>query len=259
MTDDIAGFDLRNLLKQRVGGFFTNTITLPGQTCEVCSGPGKGLCGPCRQHRGQYGAALADRVLTLTYARGNALHLHQSAYTMMAYKQTPPSQKAADDLALMVLAATSIHKRCIAAAAGQPVGAVTFVPSITRPDASHPAAGLARYAVGLTADQRFGLALGPRAHDASRTVWPDRFVVDGEWRERVRGEHSLIVDDTWTTGSKAQSAALAARAAGAKYVTILCIARWCRYDWPDHRALLDHCASPYDAFVCPVTRGPCAQ
>lgn len=65
------------------------------------------------------------------------------------------------------------------------------------------------------------------------------------------------MDDTWTTGSKAQSAALAVRTAGARYVTLLCVARWCKHDWDDHRALLDRFTDPYDAAMCPVTGGPC--
>ena len=41
--------DLRQILHERVGGFFTNTRHLPGQTCSVCAGPATGpLCRACR-------------------------------------------------------------------------------------------------------------------------------------------------------------------------------------------------------------------
>jgi hypothetical protein len=259
MTGEDLRWELRQALQGRVGGFFRNTRAIRGMTCAVCSGPATGTrCPQCADQRSHFGDALADRVLTLTYVRANAPRLHQSAYTMKAYKRVPPSTKAADDLGLMVTAATLIHGDCATRAAGSPWSAVTFVPSVHRPGREHPAAGLARRAVGLSPAQRFPLSLGEHAGDDARTVRSDRFTVDSHWTDRVRGQHVLVVDDTWTSGSKAQSAALAVRAAGATQVTLLCIARWCRQDWPDHRALLDACTEPYDATVCPVTRGECS-
>ena len=75
--------------------------------------------------------------------------------------------------------------------------------------------------------------------------------------DRVEGRHVLLLDDTWTTGSKLQSAAVALRQAGAAAVTGLCVARWCRWDWPDHAALLDDLDVPYDPLLCPATDGTC--
>jgi hypothetical protein len=258
-VDDAFG-RLPELVNDRVGGFFHNTRSISGVTCEVCSGPGQGvgLCGPCRVHRSDFGSALADRVLTLTYVHGRAKPRHQSAFHMWAYKQqTAPSTRAAQDLALMVLAATHVHGHCLEEVAGRACDAIAYVPSTSRPGGEHPVAELARNVHGLETVQRFRFALGPRAAEADRVVLPDRFLVDPEFVPRVRDRHVLIVDDTWTTGTKAQSAALAARDAGAAQVTVLCVARWLRVDWPDHRALLDRCPEPYDARICPVTRGTC--
>ena len=256
---DQVALDLSAALKDRVGGFFHNTRDIAGVTCRVCSGPGSPLCGPCREQQVAFGDQLADRVLTLAYATGNAPQYHQSAFHMRAYKQPgAPSEKARDDLALMVVAASYIHGRCVGAASPAPWNAVTFIPSVTRPGPTHPVADLARRVYGLAPDRRFLLDLGPTATDPSRSVRRDTFRVSEQWSAHVRGAHVLVVDDTWTTGSKAQSAALAVRAAGAAFVTVLCVARWCRYDWPDHRALLALCPEPYDASICPVTRGLCA-
>lgn len=77
----------------------------------------------------------------------------------------------------------------------------------------------------------------------------------------ARQVHSVypasVVEDAWVSGSKAQSAALALKAAGAARVTVLALAKWLRYDWQDHRALIDTLADPYDATLCPVTGGAC--
>jgi hypothetical protein len=39
MSDEHSRDELRSVLYNRVGGFFTNTRHIPGRTCEVCAGP----------------------------------------------------------------------------------------------------------------------------------------------------------------------------------------------------------------------------
>jgi hypothetical protein len=45
---------------------------------------------------------------------------------------------------------------------------------------------------------------------------------------------------------------------GARCVTVLCVTRWLRYDWADHRELIETLTEPYDAARCPVTGSSCA-
>lgn len=45
-------------------------------------------------------------------------------------------------------------------------------------------------------------------------------------------QHVLLIEDTWTSGGNAQSAALALRRAGAASVTILALARWLNPEEP---------------------------
>ncbi|GAA5046028.1 hypothetical protein GCM10023318_11010 [Nocardia callitridis] len=59
---------------------------------------------------------------------------------------------------------------------------------------------------------------------------------------------------TWTTGASAQGAA---KQAGAASVTILCVARWLRWDWDDHKRLIDALEGGFDALRCPVHGRPC--
>jgi hypothetical protein len=253
---------LQELLRQRVGGFFHNTSRDPGSTCPTCYGPGLNgsLCSKCAEHRAGFGARLADEVLILTYVRGRQTGLpHQSAHTVRAYKNSPPAVKCAQDMALMVLAATAIHGDCIERHVGGPWSSVTFVPSRSRPGKSHPVAELARQVSRNNGNEnRLLLEVGPGFSTApERTVRHDRFLVPDRHLDRVQDRSVLVVDDTWTSGAKIQSAAVALHDAGAKTVIALCVARWCRDNWADHRELLDRCAAPYDAFVCPTTGGAC--
>jgi hypothetical protein len=261
MTPEEKRWALRSELKVRVGGFFHNVQHAPGlcTTCYVPASSGQ-LCSQCLVHRQQFGDRLASRVFILTYARGwtPGGTAHQSAHTVRAYKRIPPASKCAQDLALMVLAATFVHGNCMRGAVGQDWSALTFVPSASRPGPEHPVAELARNVVGMdSARRRLRLEAGPKISAPERVVYADRFAVPDAYRDRVVGQHVLLVDDTWTTGSKIQSAAVALRDAGAAKVTALCVARWCNYGWPDHKNLLDSCTVPYDAFVCPVTGGDC--
>lgn len=109
-----------------------------------------------------------------------------------------------------------------------------------------------------TSSPPVGLGIGPAGSaPRSSTPVPGRFFVPNEYRPQVAGQHVLVVEDTWVSGGKAQSAALALKAAGAARVTILSVTRWLRYDWPDHRALIETLTEPCDARRRPVTGTSC--
>jgi hypothetical protein len=105
---------------------------------------------------------------------------------------------------------------------------------------------------------KVGLAIGPGGTAPRSTIpQPNRFFVPDEYVPQVTDKHVLVIEDTWVSGDKAQSAALALKAAGARRVTSLCVTRWLRYDWEDHRALIETLTEPYDAARCPVTGSCC--
>ncbi|GLZ37654.1 hypothetical protein [Actinokineospora sp. NBRC 105648] len=265
MTENAARAAYRDILRQRVGAFFRNVrYGPPGSHCANCGVPPVAtgsLCSQCGRQRQQFGDRLASQVVLLAYVKGYAPGgPHQSAHTVRAYKQEPwPVRKCATDLASMVSVATRLHGNCIADAHG-PCSAITFVPSVRHPGTDHPVVTLARQVSGLGVDRaaHVVLGLGPGSDPGyDRTVRADRFELSGQNRSRVRGRHVMVVDDTWTSGAKVQSAAVALRDAGAEHVTALVVGRWCDYRAPDHKAMLDSLDTPYDALVCPVSGGTC--
>ncbi|MEU7528962.1 phosphoribosyltransferase [Saccharothrix sp. NPDC042600] len=161
------------------------------------------------------------------------------------------------DLELMTVAATLIHQDCFTLAFGYRWDSITFVSSINNPGNSHPVAQIARMVYGVPVTGRFLLWPGPGFSDPDRTVRADRFSVPDKYRGRVEGKNVLVVDDTWVSGAKIQSAAVALHDAGAAHVTAFSIGRWCRYDWPSHKAVLDTQRTPYDAYVCPARYDEC--
>lgn len=250
-------------VSQHVGGFFHNTRRVSGETCKVCTVPCSGvLCPQCRDHRAEFGAGLADLVVPLAYVKANMPQRnwqgkHQSEHHMYAYKWSRPAERCANDLSLMVFAATALHGHCISRSVGCEWQVVTFVPSTKRP--TDPAAGLARCVVptGRPDTIRLKLTRGPGTPVPDRTVRADRFVLADDGKNLVTGRHIIVVDDTWVSGAKAQSAALALKQAGAGAVTVLCVGRWLRADWDDHWSFMSQLTAPYDAATCPVTGGHC--
>jgi hypothetical protein len=90
----------------------------------------------------------------------------------------------------------------------------------------------------------------------ARVVAADRFSLDPD--VRLDGRHVLILDDTWTTGSNAQSAALAVRRAGAAAVSVMVVGRWLSPGFGNTTAFIrTRLLTDYDPAICPVTGGEC--
>ncbi len=157
----------------------------------------------------------------------------------------------------MAATATYLHGGCIEAVVGA-WQAVTFVPSTRFPGSVQPIAAIARQVHGVhPSTAKVGLDIGPGLEATDRVPRADRFVVPAEYVSAIAGRHVLVVEDTWVSGGKAQSASIALKAAGAACVTVLVLARWLNYTWQDHRQLIEILTDPYDATRCPVTGGEC--
>jgi orotate phosphoribosyltransferase len=74
--------------------------------------------------------------------------------------------------------------------------------------------------IRATATRHRELLAPRRAPGTERSFGAERFEVLGDVRGPV-----LVIDDTWTTGSRAQSAAAALKVAGATAVVVLVIGR----------------------------------
>src|SRR5262249_62149192 len=86
--------------------------------------------------------------------------------------------------------------------------------------------------------------LAARPDQRERDLDPGRFDV-----APVPGARVLLIDDTWTTGASAQSAAMALRTAGARSVATVVIGRHVG------QAALDLAAMPFRSESCAEHRG----
>jgi len=219
----------------------------PG-VCDVCHGaPGPGFqrCYGCNKTINQVSRPVRLVVPISLYRVGEQLH-----HVMWNYKN------GADDAARLrhrlQVAATiarflARHKNCLVAAAGREWNVVTIVPSTRQRAGSHPLEQVLRMIPFVHPDVATLLTAGPesighrKAHDQGFVTVTD-----------VTGKHVLLVDDTFTTGGRVQSAASALQVAGARVVAALAVGRVIRPEFSaESQALWDAAGKQaFDFEVC---------
>jgi len=170
-----------------------------------------------------YGQRLADVVVPIALAvkRGQLAHeLWHYKYDLDATVR----RRLDFRLAAVLWRFLEQHEAHVAeAVAVTQFGIVTTVPGTRQRDDEHPLTRIVGTLVGRTR-RRYQplLALGPDASVEGRAVLANRYRAT-----RALTDHPavLLIDDTWTTGGRAQSAAIALRHAGAAKVAVVVMGR----------------------------------
>ena len=225
----------------------------PG-VCATChrdvSGPHR-RCYRCNSHREAAADQLADVVVPISMAFAG----EQFAHDLRQYKRSPREAARKEKqrrLAMVLENFLRVHERCVAAACGVPdFDVVTSVPSTKGLD-PHPLSTMLSRTIGQTGQRyRELLRIGPSRED--RALHPDRF----DTADDLRARRVLLVDDTWTTGANAQSAAARLRLAGAERVAVVVLGRWFDADHPPASPYVAGArGEPFDWFTCCLDRSP---
>ncbi len=188
--------------------------------CAVCRGPAQPgflRCFQCAQHRHSAAGMLADLVVPVSYAVAGTSH----ARALWQYKSDVADRDAARAaLRAMLLVFLRDHGPCVRARAGMAAAPshVAVVPSGRGRPGTHPLRTLVEPYLALPwAD----LLIRPGEPVPARDLRPGRFRAPG----RLSGAAILLLDDTWTSGSSAQSAAIALKLAGATRVAVVTLGR----------------------------------
>ena len=236
-------------LVQNAGGWLRNPVRIRSVTCEVCTTPtesGYIKCFPCKLHC--EAARVADQVAPLTYAIAQT----QSGYVMRGYKATPPVHEHKKYVTLLSILGLSIHARCAGNLLGAPITHWSLVPSLPPKPGDHPLRAL----VANSAPGTETILTAARHTQFPRNMGADHFTVSTG--PIIQGSHVLLIDDTWAGGGHAQSAALALRAAGASFVSVMVVARWLRPEYAQNSQFIkERLTLDYDPYVCPWTGGGC--
>jgi hypothetical protein len=253
--DTRAAWDrLRARVAAQAGWLCSPLPAGPG-VCRTCRGPADAdyaRCFQCDLHVSCAPGLLADAVVPVSYAVKGGRH----AANLWRYKSgRPEAGTAGAALLSLLLAFLRDHGRCVWQAAGFTAPThVATVPSTRGRAGPHPlrvmvagclrlppaelaiavpapvaapglagAAGAAGPAAGLAcpAPGPPGPAPYPEVEPDDRELQPDLFTA----QRRLDGARVLLIDDTWTTGARAQSAAAAAKLAGAREVAVVVLGR----------------------------------
>jgi hypothetical protein len=229
-----------------------NVVRAPYVTCRWCTAPTMGFeaCQRCADR--QRISGVADVVAPLMYAIAGT----KSAALLRDYKNHPSRavrDRCCQSIRSLVQSALSHHEDCLATAVGTPITIRTIVPSLTYRPGVHPFAAIA---TELGAAHCCVLAAAPTTTCHRVLMSREKFEVTQP--DAVVGRHVLVLDDIWTTGSNAQSAALTLRRSWAAAVSVMVVGRWLNPSYPPTKAFLERYRdTAFSPYLCPVSGHIC--
>lgn len=192
-----------------------------------------------------------DAVVPVSYSiGGEALHHDIADYKRDAGPWVEPLMRR---LAAILGTFAKLHEPCVAAACGSKANRfdlVTTVPSNDRRrDLHHPLRQVVGTLCQPTAGRHERLLLRTAKQISGRAFDPERYAAT----RPLAGADVLLIDDMWTTGASAQSAAAALKEAGAGKVGAIVIARHLNREWRENDLRLRRLAArPFDFATCPL-------
>jgi predicted amidophosphoribosyltransferase len=217
--------------------------------CDVCFTftEGHDRCFVC----GQQNSSL-DAVAPISYSvAGGQLHHALAGYKRLGGEV---ARRLQVEVAAVLWRFLAEHEACVArGAAVTSFDLVTTVPSSSRErDENHPLRRIVGELARPTRERYERLLIRSAVAVPERAFDPRKYDV----ARPLIGEAVLLIDDTWTTGSGAQSAAAALREAGAGPVAAVVVGRHVKRDWRENDRRLRAMAHPYDWGSCAWHRHP---
>ena len=237
-----------------LSALYENVLLGPRRGPDVC-----GLCfnftaGYSRCWACAHGQPRLDAVAPISYSVAH----EQLHHALASYKRLngDVARRLQAILAAILWRFLADHEACVAKAAGaNRFDLVTTVPSSDPGrDDRHPLRTIVGELVGPSRDRyrrvlrRTDAAAGPRSFSE----------IKFEAIDHVETQSVLLIDDTWTTGTNAQSAAAALKAAGAHRVAAVVIGRHLNREWHENDRQIRGIARPFDWRACALCAAPVA-
>jgi len=230
---------------------YANVLLRPRPAPGVCArcfdltSDGATHCSHC-----SHDAAFVDAMAPISYSIGG----EQLHHALAGYKRSsgPSARYLTAVLAAILWRHLGDHEACLARAAGvRGFDVVTTVPSSdARRDATHPLHRLVGELVKPVRPRYERLLQRTDTHVIPHRFHAERYVAGAGAGVGVGGGAVLLIDDTWTTGANAQSAAAALKTAGAERVAVLVIGRYVNRAWAHNDRDLRRLAEPFDWKRC---------
>ncbi len=216
--------------------------------CRVCLTFTTGFptCYRC-DHQPEY----ADAVLPISYSpQFGQLHTVLANYKRGVAQSAKPLQML---VAAILWRFLDLHEDCLTHAADiASFDLVTTVPSSSRErDEAHPLRPIVSAAVQPTRDRYERLLMRSDVAVEDRVVDTQKYMATSS----LHGESVLVIDDTWTTGANAQSAAGSLKSAGSGPVGVLVLGRHVQPSFQDNEARLKSLPGPFSWESCALHHG----
>jgi hypothetical protein len=226
-----------------------------GQSIQARAAVGPSIDGCAPAGRSIDGCAPAGRLIDVVAPISYSVAHEQLHHALAAYKRVggEVGRQLSLQLAAVLWRHLGGHERCVARAAGiSSFDLVTTVPSGDRArDESHPLRRIVGEVVAPTRDRHRRLLRRSVVTVGAHTFHPQRFAAPGA----LNGQSVLLIDDTWTTGATARSAAAALRAVDSGPVAVVVIGRHLNREWHENDRRLRGICGPFDWSSCVL----CAQ
>lgn len=231
---------------RELSALYENVMLSPRKgpsVCRTCFNftDGYAVCYACA-----HAAPLLDAVAPISYSVAR----EQLHHALACYKRLDGevARRLGAGLAAVLWRFLAEHEPCVAHAAGAAsFELVTTVPSGERErDERHPLRWIVGELVGPTRERHERLLRRTGAEVSTRAFSPDKYAC----ARRLDGEPVLLIDDTWTTGANAQSAAAGLKAAGAGRIAAVVIGRHLNREWHENDRRLRGISGPFDWGHC---------
>jgi predicted amidophosphoribosyltransferase len=220
----------------------------------VAPRPGPGVCRQCFNLTDGYDRCYActrhpsvlDAVAPVSYSVAH----EQLHHALASYKRLTGevARRLAIQLAAVLWRFLELHEGCVARAAGaDQFPLVTSVPPGDRMrQEPHPLRWIVSDLAAPTRIRYQRLLRRSIANVAPRVFDPEKYIAE----RPLHGEPVLLIDDTWTTGASAQSAAAALKLAGAGPLGAVVIGRHINRQWHENDRRLQALGPPFDWERC---------
>jgi hypothetical protein len=200
--------------------------------------PGAGVCLRCFNLTDGYDHCYActrhESVLDVVAPISYSVAHEQLHHALASYKRLSGAagRRLTMQLAAVLWRYLATHEPCVARAVGAdsfPI--VTTVPSgEPARDEGHPLRQIVAEIVGVTRERHERLLRRSGIDVQARLFMADKYAVE----RQLSGQPVLLIDDTWTTGANAQSAAAALKRAGAGPVAAVVLGRHVTRGWHEN-------------------------
>jgi predicted amidophosphoribosyltransferase len=237
---------------RELSALYENVMLAPRRGPDVCSTCFNFTAGYARCYACDHGQPALDAVAPISYSVGR----EQLHHALASYKrlQGDVARRLGAILAAVLWRFLIEHERCLANAAGtERFDLIATVPSgDCARDEQHPLRWIVGELVGPTRDRHERLLRRSQTDVPPRTFSKLKF----EATRHLQGQAVLLVDDTWTTGASAQSAAGTLKAAGAGPTAAVVIGRHLNREWHENDRRLRGIAHPFDWTRCALCAIP---